>query len=339
MEWKTALYDFMHNRNETEADYDPVHVSAGVMDDRFLEAEASRQQRRRELARSRGLSQTRSETRLKLYSARTEDGMVWADVGWHRLSEYRLAQRAHREESLMRERIGLSLRGNRWIVRRVEAAEPDERAAQRHGSFNGASQELLKPRQQRSPSLPLLNRDLVTPPIDYEVIRRTRYDRERAKDYAELWWNDANPAYLHFEVDCSNYVSQCLFAGEAPMDYTGKRERGWWYQGKSGSKELWSFSWAVANSLRMYLASNRQGLRGVQVDAPDKLAIGDVISYSFDGSGRFGHSSIVTAFDGNGMPLVNAHTVNCRGRYWDYKDSYAWTERTMYRFFHIPDEL
>ncbi|MNN92744.1 putative amidase domain protein [compost metagenome] len=66
-----------------------------------------------------------------------------------------------------------------------------------------------------------------------------------------------------------------------------------------------------------------------------ELDIGDVICYSWDGDGRYGHSTIVTGFDPGGMPLVNAHTVNSRNRYWDYSDSYAWTERTQYRFYHI----
>jgi hypothetical protein len=64
-----------------------------------------------------------------------------------------------------------------------------------------------------------------------------------------------------------------------------------------------------------------------------------VISYDWDGNGHFQHSTIVAAVDARGMPLVNAHTTESYHRYWDYRDSYAWTERTAYRFFHIPDEL
>ena len=45
----------------------------------------------------------------------------------------------------------------------------------------------------------------------------------------------------------------------------------------------------------------------------------------------------MTAFDAGGKPLVNAHTVSSRHRYWDYRDSYAWNDNTEYRFYHIPD--
>jgi hypothetical protein len=166
------------------------------------------------------------------------------------------------------------------------------------------------------------------------------YDRMKVQGYANIWWNSHNPLYLFFENDdCTNFVSQCLFAGNAPMNYTGKRELGWWYQGKSGKEELWSFSWAVADSLRWYLSSNSHGWHAFSVDLPEQLRIGDVISYDWDGKGRYQHSAIVTEIDAEGMPLVSAHTTNSKNRYWDYRDSYAWTSLTKYRFFHMPDQF
>ncbi len=123
------------------------------------------------------------------------------------------------------------------------------------------------------------------------------------------------------------------------MNYTGKRDSGWWYKGRAGGQELWSFSWSVANSLPFYLLTSRRGLRGQEVFAPQDLDIGDCISYDWDGNGRFQHSTVVTAKDANGMPLVNAHTISSKHRYWSYTDSHAWTERTRYRFIHIADSL
>lgn len=70
--------------------------------------------------------------------------------------------------------------------------------------------------------------------------------------------------------------------------------------------------------------------------------MGDVIIYDWDGDGSYQHSTIVTAFDAGGMPLVNAHTTPSKHRYWDYRNSYAWSENTVYRFFGlwiIFDEL
>lgn len=111
---------------------------------------------------------------------------------------------------------------------------------------------------------------------------------------------------------------------------------GWWYK-KDIPNDRWSFSWTVSHSLCWYLSSG--GLHAEEVKSPTQLDVGDVIIYDFEGDSRYNHSTIVTAHDASGMPLVNAHTVNSKQRYWDYQDSYAWTKRTVYRFFHIPDRV
>lgn len=164
------------------------------------------------------------------------------------------------------------------------------------------------------------------------------YDRAKAVGYANKWWNSYNSAYRHFEDDCTNYVSQSLFAGGAPMSL-GSRASGWWYKGSGGSGDVWSYSWTVANAFRWFLSNNRAGLIAEEVDSPNQLTLGDVICYDFDGDGKWQHNVIVTAIDISGMPLVNAHSVNSRERYWSYQDSYAWTPKIKYTFFHIADKF
>ncbi|RFU71243.1 hypothetical protein D0469_02620 [Peribacillus saganii] len=158
------------------------------------------------------------------------------------------------------------------------------------------------------------------------------YDRLKAVRYAERWWNDYNPAYKKFEVDCTNFVSQCLHAGGAPMWGSPNRSKGWWM-----ARNTWSYSWAVANALRIYLSNSRTGLRAREVKTAGELNLGDVICYDFQGDGRFDHNTIVTAKDANGMPLVNAHTYNSRMRNWAYKDSTAYTPNIKYKFYTILD--
>jgi|SRR5579875_1225128 len=158
------------------------------------------------------------------------------------------------------------------------------------------------------------------------------YDRLRAVQYAERWWNSYNPAYKKFENDCTNFISQCLRAGGAPMRGYPKRDAGWWLQTHN-----WSYSWAIAHSLRLYLAHSKLGLRAKEVASPDQLLLGDVICYDFEGDGRFNHNTIVTGKDADGMPLVNAHTYNSRQRYWAYEDSSAYTPNIKYKFFTIVD--
>ncbi|MCP3741706.1 amidase domain-containing protein [Rossellomorea sp. BNER] len=159
------------------------------------------------------------------------------------------------------------------------------------------------------------------------------YDRRKAVQYAEYWWNSYNPAYKSFEVDCTNFISQCLHAGGAPMRGHPNRGKGWWMRNNN-----WSYSWSVANSLRWHLPSSNVGLRGVEVQYPQQLQLGDVICYDFEGDGRFDHNTIVTAKDAYGMPLVNAHTTNSRMRYWNYEDSTAYTPEIQYKFYRIEDD-
>ena len=168
---------------------------------------------------------------------------------------------------------------------------------------------------------------------DDEERVKFHYDRQAAVAYAEKWWNDYNPKFKKFDVDCTNYVSQCLFAGGAPMRGYPKRTTGWWMQNNN-----WSFSWTVANALTQYLSTSKSGLRAKQVSNPKELKLGDVICYDFQGDGRFDHTTIVTGHDADGMPLVNAHTDNSRNRYWSYEDSTAYTPNMTYKFFTIVDD-
>ncbi|WP_017728821.1 amidase domain-containing protein [Halalkalibacterium ligniniphilum] len=164
--------------------------------------------------------------------------------------------------------------------------------------------------------------------------RQRMYDRREAVRYAERWWDDYNPQYIKFENNCTNFISQCLRAGGAPMTGMPNRSKGWWFQQKN-----WSYTWAVANSFRWYLSGATGGLRGEERQSPIELVPGDVICYDFNGDGRWQHTTIVVAKDANGEPLVNAQTTNSRMRFWAYEDSTAWTDKIQYKFFHLPDRF
>ncbi|MRG86819.1 amidase domain-containing protein [Salinibacillus xinjiangensis] len=174
--------------------------------------------------------------------------------------------------------------------------------------------------------------NLTKDPSDQSNDRAFNYDRRKAVQYAERWWNGYNPAYRKFEDDCTSFISQCLRAGGAPMWGGPNRSKGWWYQGNN-----WSYSWSVAHALRWYLSGSKQGLTAKEVDHAENLLPGDVICYDFEGDGRWNHNTIVVAKDGRGEPLVNAHTVNSRHRYWRYEDSTAWTPNCQYKFFRIGE--
>lgn len=163
------------------------------------------------------------------------------------------------------------------------------------------------------------------------------YDRFRAFRYAELWWNGSNPGFPQMRDDCTNFVSQCLFAGHVPMDKRSSRAEGWWMEiGSTTPSEKWSYSWAVTEALRRYLVGQ---LGAKRIQHPDELKIGDVIVYDWNGTGQVHHAVIVTDFDDRGEPLVNAHTDASYHRHYRYLDSPAWTSQTRYEFLHLPNRL
>lgn len=325
--WKNTLYMYVdqHNRNEVDDRRQPVQVP--IIDMTYTLLMSDRAKRLKAWYSSRETIPVRSETKAKLVRAQDYEGETLVEVEFH--VQRMLDQQGFMmmEERIERERITLAKEGDGWVITQIELPEQERHAM---GIFPGEKEE----KAFVSRSMPFLNTDVLG---GSKSVHRTPYRRDKAVAYAEQWWNDPNPRFLSFESDCTNYVSQCLFAGNAPMNYTGKRELGWWYKGMVNNREAWSYSWAVANSLERLLANSVSSLRAEQVYDPSQLQLGDVILYDWDGNGNFQHSTIVTAFDTKGMPLVNAHTNNCRHRYWDYQDSYAWTEATTYRFYHIAD--
>lgn len=160
------------------------------------------------------------------------------------------------------------------------------------------------------------------------------YNPRLAVQYAERYWNGYNPAFLHFSDDCTNFISQCLWAGGMPMVFSKSPAKGWWYR-RQGRRHTWSHSWAVAQSLYNLLRHGGPSGKVTQVARAEDLSPGDVICYDFEGDGRFNHNVIVTGINQAGQPLVHAHTVNSRFRHWEYRDSHSWTPRIRYAFFRI----
>ncbi|MCB2306864.1 amidase domain-containing protein [Clostridium estertheticum] len=144
----------------------------------------------------------------------------------------------------------------------------------------------------------------------------SKYDRELATSYAMQYALEPNKRYKFYEFvngnggDCTNFVSQCLMAGGATMDYNNVRP--WWYNGRGKS----SICWAVANSLFWYLKTNqklnRNVIKGLEVEDLSKLEIGDVVFYENYSNSIF-HAAIITSFiDGSGIhePRISQHSYN-----------------------------
>jgi cell wall-associated NlpC family hydrolase len=351
--WERTVYDCMCKVNQLEIEQRTDPLSDIVEDDRYFRTQKKRLNAVMDGDRTRGIQRQKNELRLKVIDVKREKERIHVHCRARRKLWYQLGDQTYAEERLEKYRLTLTETPrslDQWKVSFLTQDDDEENTTRFvSGEASGfvASEDAYALEsakihsawdtdvgQAKRPSVPYLHSSL----RPAQEKRKIRYNREAVRRYADTWWDYPNPDYIHFQVDCTNFVSQCLYAGGVPMDYTGKRDRGWWYRKQNG-KEAWSFSWSVAHSLYWYLSNPRSVFRARQVESPQLLDIGDVIFYDWEGNGRFGHSTIVTGHDADGMPLVNAHTSNSKRRYWDYRDSTAWTENTRYRFFHIPDWL
>ena len=67
------------------------------------------------------------------------------------------------------------------------------------------------------------------------------YNRSDAVKYALKWAFSRNPDYLDFHGlggDCTNFVSQCIYAGCQVMNYTPVY--GWYYLSSSDRTASWT---------------------------------------------------------------------------------------------------
>lgn len=338
--WRNAVQQYVSLYNQAETEQHSRVLTDFVADPVHGDRLRLRLERLRERDLYRGALPAGSETKAEL--VRVNESSAEVSVLLRLYIKRRMEQggRFYMEERYEYERLWLASSGPHWEVLQVEPIIAERRPKYGVSVYQSDPEPEEMPSEgiYIMPSLPYLNYDLM--PSFKNRVTGIRYRRDLAAAYADRWWNEGNPAYELFEVNCTNYVSQCIFAGNAPMNYTGKRGSGWWYRGRNKGQEWWSYSWAVSNSLTQYLsAARKSGLRATETESAGELHLGDVITYDWNGDGRFQHSTIVTAFDSAGQPLVNANTVSSRHRFWDYRDSYAWTKATRYRFFHIHDTL
>lgn len=120
-------------------------------------------------------------------------------------------------------------------------------------------------------------------------MRQLPYNRAAAVAYARRWALFRNPAYFDFYGiggDCTNFVSQCLYAGAKVMNYTP--EIGWFYRSASDR----TASWTGVEHLFKFLIGNRSvGPHGRLVPIQSVLP-GDVIQLGHS-DGDFYHTLLV----------------------------------------------
>lgn len=137
------------------------------------------------------------------------------------------------------------------------------------------------------------------------------YDRQRAVEYAQKWALDRNPLFLDFTGrggDCTNFVSQCIFAGCGVMNYTPTF--GWYFISSddrapawTGVDELYSF---LTGKEEFSSENGGTGPYGQNATVARTVELGDVIQLQ-NTNGDYYHTLIISGFTESDV-LVCAHT-------------------------------
>ena len=132
------------------------------------------------------------------------------------------------------------------------------------------------------------------------MIAEIPYDRERAVEYARQWALSRNPLFIDFTGiggNCTNFVSQCLYAAAPVMNYTDTF--GWYYVSAedrapawSGVEELYNF---LVGASGFRGEGSLAGPFGRRATLPSEVQIGDVVQLR-NSSGEFYHSLIISGF-------------------------------------------
>ena len=140
------------------------------------------------------------------------------------------------------------------------------------------------------------------------------YDRQAAVQYAHRWAYGRNPVYYDYEKlggDCTNFASQCIFAGSGIMNFTPTF--GWYYIDANQKAPAWTGVMYLWNFL------TRKGFSVGPVGEPcrlEDLRPGDIVQLSFKGT-DFQHSPVVVSV--GAVPtlentLVAAHSYDADNR-------------------------
>ena len=164
-----------------------------------------------------------------------------------------------------------------------------------------------------------------------ETIRFTvrDYDRAAAVEYAHRWAYGRNPAFYNFEKlggDCTNFASQCLYAGSRIMNFTP--ELGWYYRNVNDRAPAWTGVQYFYN----FLTGNTGPGPWAEDTSIEGMEPGDIIQLRTN-QNRYHHTPVIVDIRGDRPTLSNilvaAHSYDA-----DYRPLTSYPIRAI-RFLHI----
>jgi len=131
------------------------------------------------------------------------------------------------------------------------------------------------------------------------------YNRQLAIGYARKWALSRNPNFYNFDKiggNCTNFISQCIYAGAGVMNFT--KDIGWYYINATNR----AAAWTSVHYLYKFLTTNKtKAPYGKEVNVT-RVEPGDIIQLSFDGT-TFSHSLFVTETWPNILVAANSKDV------------------------------
>lgn len=133
------------------------------------------------------------------------------------------------------------------------------------------------------------------------------YDRAAAVAYAHAWAYRRNPEYFDYSGiggDCTNFASQCIYAGSGVMNFTPLY--GWFYRSANDRTP----SWTGVQYLYDFLTRNMGDGPFASEVSLARLEPGDVVQLAIDREDRYQHTPVVVAVESPTLSgiLVAAHS-------------------------------
>lgn len=162
-------------------------------------------------------------------------------------------------------------------------------------------------------------------------LRQIGYDRDKAVEYAHFWAYRRNPKFYDFSAiggDCTNYASQCLYAGCEIMNFTPTY--GWFYRSVNDRAPSWT---SVVYFHRFIISNEGVGPFGRDVSI-DEVEVGDFVQIRFIGKEVFGHTPIIVGIEEGERTTdkiyIAAHSADC-----DCRPLSTYKNVMEFRYIHI----
>lgn len=125
------------------------------------------------------------------------------------------------------------------------------------------------------------------------MLKINKYNRNLAEDYATKYALKKNPEFFDYTNsggNCTNYISQCIYAGAPKMNFASD---GWYYLSPANT----SVSWANVVPLYNFLTTNKSVGPYASQSALEMCEIGDIIQLKFFNMDVYSHSLIITKIE------------------------------------------